>query len=340
MNIKRLLAIALLATPAAVFSVAQGCATEPLPQDICSWLSDDNNCYTRFANDVVPQCGYFPPADPSDPLASATGSFASLDDLSVCIGNQGGQIIFDPPLDPATFPITQEQSFTILDKKAVECGNILYFSDASFTVTINPVDKNDAGTATCPDGTPLGDNILGGAFGVEKEAGRERIDVKCPGGLEQYNFNLLQQQTCIERTGDANRKAQLTKAFKDNMPRAELITNRGVPATNDGPGVSGYARLRVYYPPAPANDPTCGSATANAPKAGEPRVVEYFNCLIPPPPAPCSNMVKDGNETDVDCGGNCPTKCGEGQNCNSNNDCDSSVGLTCGFVGGIQQCKM
>lgn len=328
MKITRLLAIALLATPAAVFSVAQGCATEPLPQDICSWLGDANNCYTRFANDVVPQCGYFPPAEPSDPVASATGSFASLDALDVCIINGGGQVIFDPPLDTSTFPITVEQGFTILDKKAVECGSGIYFGTNSFSLTINVVDQNDAGTAICPDGGAIGDGILGGTFVVSKESGRERIDVTCPGGLEQHNFNLLQLQNCPKLESD--------------VPNAVLETNRGVPATNDEPGVSGYIRLRVTYPPAgSATGGACAlSSYQNAPAATAPRVVEYFNCAIPAPLAPCSNTIKDGTETDVDCGGSCPTKCGEGQNCDSNNDCDTSMGFTCGFVGGIQQCKL
>ncbi len=41
----------------------------------------------------------------------------------------------------------------------------------------------------------------------------------------------------------------------------------------------------------------------------------------------CSNGIRDGNETAVDCGGNCPTKCSENQACKKNEDCDS--GLIC-----------
>jgi len=43
----------------------------------------------------------------------------------------------------------------------------------------------------------------------------------------------------------------------------------------------------------------------------------------------CSNGLKDGTETDVDCGGSCP-KCANGKNCNIGSDCQSGV-----CVGGV-----
>jgi hypothetical protein len=274
-------------------------------------LADTNNCQARFADDVFDHCGYEPQLN-SDPVASATGYFAALDDLSVCIKNGGGQVIFDPPLDTTMFPLTNT-AFTILDQKAVECGTGTFAGQRSYSVTINPVDAADAGTAVGPDGGILDDNITGGTFQIALLEDGERVDVSCPGGVEKHNFNLLQLQNCT--------------TLQDFMPKAVLDSSRGVPQTNTEAGVPGFVRLRVYYPP---ENPAADGAAS--------RIVEYFNCSIPAPPAPCSNMVLDGNETDVDCGGSCPTKCGEGQNCNSNNDCDASLGLSCGFVGGIQQC--
>jgi hypothetical protein len=47
----------------------------------------------------------------------------------------------------------------------------------------------------------------------------------------------------------------------------------------------------------------------------------------------CDNGVKDATETDVDCGGDakpCRTRCGPGQACNANTDCDPVQGLACG----------
>ncbi|APR81951.1 Hypothetical protein A7982_07300 [Minicystis rosea] len=41
------------------------------------------------------------------------------------------------------------------------------------------------------------------------------------------------------------------------------------------------------------------------------------------PALPCADGVKDGTETDTDCGGSCPNKCEIGQHCLSDNDCYS-----------------
>lgn len=38
----------------------------------------------------------------------------------------------------------------------------------------------------------------------------------------------------------------------------------------------------------------------------------------------CDNGVRDGDETDVDCGGSCAAGCGSGQGCGGNTDCDSN----------------
>ena len=43
-------------------------------------------------------------------------------------------------------------------------------------------------------------------------------------------------------------------------------------------------------------------------------------------PAHCTTGgVKDGDESDVDCGGSCKTKCAAGKDCNTSNDCTSST---------------
>ncbi|MEM4359431.1 MAG: hypothetical protein QXT45_02770 [Candidatus Bilamarchaeaceae archaeon] len=41
----------------------------------------------------------------------------------------------------------------------------------------------------------------------------------------------------------------------------------------------------------------------------------------PLPPLHCTNNIKDNYETDVDCGGDCPIKCGDGKSCKSDTDC-------------------
>jgi hypothetical protein len=41
--------------------------------------------------------------------------------------------------------------------------------------------------------------------------------------------------------------------------------------------------------------------------------------------ATCFDLIKDGGETDIDCGGNCSTKCEEGKSCLNNSDCRSNI---------------
>ena len=45
------------------------------------------------------------------------------------------------------------------------------------------------------------------------------------------------------------------------------------------------------------------------------------------PPANCTNLVKDGDESDVDCGGSCAKRCAEARACAVSSDCDK--GLLC-----------
>lgn len=41
----------------------------------------------------------------------------------------------------------------------------------------------------------------------------------------------------------------------------------------------------------------------------------------PPPPPTCTDGIKNGNETGVDCGGSCPVLCPAGQGCSTHDDC-------------------
>jgi hypothetical protein len=42
-------------------------------------------------------------------------------------------------------------------------------------------------------------------------------------------------------------------------------------------------------------------------------------------PASCGDGIKNGDEADVDCGGQCPDKCDDGQSCGGGDDCESGV---------------
>jgi hypothetical protein len=315
--LRRALGLAGLSAMFSAHFALVGCGDRELPQDICNWLADDNNCYARFANDVVTQCGYEGNLD-NDPLASTTGYFASRDDLSTCIKNGGGQVLFGTAPAFADFPL-KTLEFTLLDLKAEECGAGVYAGPQTYSITINPVDADDPGASTNPDGTPLTDDITGGTFTVSA-SGPDVIDVTCPVPLddegnptteaESFNFNKLVLDKCA--------------ALTDFQPRAILESSPGAPESTASEAVDGYIRFSLLYPPV---DPTVEGAV--------PRIVEYFNCRIPAPPPPCEDGVKNNDETDVDCGGSCAATCAEGQGCSVNEDCTSG---NCGLNGGIQQC--
>lgn len=60
---------------------------------------------------------------------------------------------------------------------------------------------------------------------------------------------------------------------------------------------------------------------------------------IPPPPHPCTDGIKNGSETDIDCGGSC-ARCANGLACASRNDCASAlcVDRTCEQCSTGDQC--
>src|SRR5260370_2045010 len=68
----------------------------------------------------------------------------------------------------------------------------------------------------------------------------------------------------------------------------------------------------------------CSSGTCQDPCAADPRAP---GCA----PPHCSNGVRDGNETGIDCGGDC-SGCPPGGGCASDTDCDT--GLVCGQTNG------
>ncbi len=306
--------IFMFAVPAAMVCAMPACGNEPLPQDLCNWLRDSNNCYARFANDVSTMCGYDFVAG-NDPAASTTGYFAARDDLTICIKddptrpNIAGQIVFDPPLDLTMFPL-DSVGFIALDWQQNECATVTMGNTQTYSITVNKVLAADATEAQTPDGNALDDDIIGGTFASTHDAGRDRLDVSCPGGTEQHNFNTLLLNKCPE-----------VQAFQ---PLAIIESSPGSPETSASPATPGYVRFRIEYPPTNVGDPSA-----------QPRIVEYFNCSIPPPPPPCQDGVKNNDESDIDCGGSCSTKCAEGQSCVDNDDCTSA---NCSLNGGFRQC--
>ena len=85
-------------------------------------------------------------------------------------------------------------------------------------------------------------------------------------------------------------------------------------------GASGGGCLALV-PAAPvANGMPCGTGSACRTAAGVARCVPYDELPLGLPSSQCFNGERDGNETDVDCGGTCDA-CAEGQACARDNDC-------------------
>ncbi|WP_437972927.1 hypothetical protein WMF11_28245 [Sorangium sp. So ce295] len=345
----------ILAVTAAVS--VPGCAEEF--DDVCAFLEDSSNCYADFHADVLNRCGA--PGAGNGP----SGQFASRETLDICFLREGGQVVFDPPLDIAAFP-PKSIAFKRLDAQAQECGAFTYSGEFSYSVTINPCVQTGNGTGAGGDGgggggadgiggaatIPQCENasaggggaaggggneaadVDGGAVTVITPEGRATLDLSCSEGT-QYHFNRLEAET---KCG----------GYDALLPRAILKTSLGKQPPpeadpNDLDEYNGFISFSIHYPPiiAPGgSEGTGGGGDGGAGSDAVPsaEVVEYFNCEIPAALPLCFNGVKDGTETDIDCGGAlCKARCGDGQSCIRGGD-DCSDGLECLIVDGFSKC--
>lgn len=325
---RRLILSAAIALPFVLVVAAQGCGPKEKFEDFCAFLGDQDNCFAEFGADVGAQCGS------TDPVA-VQGGFSDRKQLAECFLYQGGKIVFDPPLDVTAFPPALV-GFKINDAMGNECGAGSFDaagvfetnasgtirSSRTFSISINTTIDADAGTdaAVDPDAGPADtDGIEGGTFSATKPADREVLETSCPSG-EAHKFNLLQLNRCVDDTVSVN--------YAGVAPRATLEASAG------GIEVPGYVRLSIFYPP------------YDVPQEGaQSSPVYYFDCAIPGAPPLCLNGVKDGVETDVDCGGTVGNvmvpecaRCEEGQLCVQTSDC--GAGLVCGVDKGLKKCLL
>jgi hypothetical protein len=120
---------------------------------------------------------------------------------------------------------------------------------------------------------------------------------------------------CFEcsRDADCPRPGQRPEQDKCVEP-----VDGGCPAGK--PCVCRQCRNSVECPQGQFCDET-GTCIGCASAQGQSGQVRAADCL---PPDQCANNQKDGDETDVDCGGSCP-KCGLGKKCLVNADCRNEV---------------
>ena len=300
---RRRLIAAAVALPISLCLLAPGCGSgEPKIENLCGWLGDPENCFSKFAEDVGATCGR------SGLGSGPKGSFLARDALDVCILSEGGQVLFDPPLDLAQFPV-QSSSFKFVKSDGNPCGAASFTGSFIVSLTVEP--PADGGTSTAEGGE---DGVLqGGTFAVvgPEEPGRETFDTTCPSG-EAHHFDRLSVSECRE--------------LEPLLPRVEFESNVG------GVLLNGYVRFRMFFPP--------DGGLVGGPST----IVEYFDCAIPAAPPSCVNGVQDGSETDVDCGGQAPSggtpicetaRCADGQKCIEASDCES---MMCEFEMGLKKC--
>lgn len=231
------------------------------------------------------------------------GEFAARDKLGECFLAEGGIVVFEPPLSLTAEPGSGEepQKVKLINPDQTECGQIEFRAKYDFSVLIDGDPLPDAGV----DADDLPEEFLeGGIFDMKGGKAGDSLAVTCPDG-SAFNFNRLQITRCDE--------------YEQILPHVEIEYNPG------GIETTGVVRLNVFYPPVEGE-------LANA----QPEVVNYFECFIPGGPPPCENGVKDGAETDIDCGGGfCTARCDDGQICNSDDDCGSG---SCIIDMGLKKC--
>jgi hypothetical protein len=382
---RRLILLAVAALPVALTAVAHGCSSEPPFESVCDWMNDPNNCYREFHQDLLAVSSPTNPDnpngdcrtyDPSGPVSqipteaseaapgTPNGTFAMRAMLDTCTLNEGGQVKFNPAIDLTMYPppllappITY--AISLVNPDGNECGNLTYTSPHGFSITIDPppdagstamgdasvgdgavVALSDAGVFDDPDGESP---VTNGTYTQVIAPGRDAFDVTCPTG-ESHHFNLDEVDGIGVTTADGGSTSQCP-ALINVVPSASLQIFLG------GTDTPGAVSLAITWPP----DPT--STTAYVPDnnfAGAPLVANsptvYFNCTIPAAAETCADGVKDGFETDTDCGGpqgpteqpcgSCPVRCEVNQQCLCDADCDEASGLFCIVAAGtgMRQC--
>ncbi len=360
----RFLLAALPLLPLVLAGVVHGCGSgEPPIESICRWIATEDNCYHAFRQDTIDDTGASACAtlgtptlpDATNITGDSNGNFLSRDALDVCFIGGGGQVVLDPPIDlkllglppdPANPP--KPQMIKIKDFKGAECGSFSFGSTHSFSITINPPEGTDvdAGSDASCDGGSSSDGGDGGTCDTKKPYGtfsetqvtdRSTVDVACPNGTETHHFELQ------EINGDQG--ASACPQLAPYQPAAQFTIVPG------GINQAGSVSFAITWPPADGTYPNFTDPTVQdqTPKdwiiGGDPVTVVYFNCAIPPAPEICINGVKDGTESDIDCGGveskpGCPARCGDGQACVGDCDCDVGAGLRCLVDMGTRKCKM
>ncbi len=340
--------------------VAYGCgggdSTQPI-ENLCGWIDDPANCLRSFYLDVGAQCGKAG-SDKNTPI----GAFANRAMLDICVLEGGGQVAFDG-LDISQFPIGVPQiniadggvapagpvGFTISKPNGDQCANGSFTSNETWSITIDGCPPDAGAPPPFVGASGAGGNLpgvgggggaggaggmmAGAGGGIPASAGCNRGGIGAGGGSVTIiggTFSMTETGDLIDVScpnGEGHHFDQLTEA---KCPKAApLVPYAEMQSYAGDVNHEGYVWFRVHYPP--------GTSVPDGSTDLEGRseeVVNYFFCEIPKAPRQCMDGLKDGAESDVDCGGpedpslmGCPGRCMMGQACFMTSDC--LVGAMC-----------
>jgi hypothetical protein len=207
------------------------------------------------------------------------------------------QVTFDPPIDMTKLPYTGGIATLLIN--GTQCGIIEFGEDNKVSVALDVYPQLTDPEAVCETS---GTQFCGSSYS------------NSPIVSDNPNASsTLMKTTCPDGTSFTFDRFQVEQQCADQAP---LLAKPKLVIMPNGVGKSGMVTLSIQY----SSDIT----------------TTYVQCKIPPQLPPCANGVKDGVETDIDCGGAiCATRCGMDQSCISDSDCLTS----CGVVDGIKKCK-
>ncbi len=237
-------------------------------------------------------------------MGTFVGTFDSYDSLGKCTvtdanvpTNIATQVDFDPPIELTKLPYTGGMAKLTIN--GTQCGIIEFGADEKVAVALDVYPQLTDPAATCETS---GTQFCGSSFSntpilpETPEQSDMLMSTTCPDGTS-FKFDRRQiEQQCADQNG--------------LVPKAKLLI---VP---NGVDKEGSVQLTIQYTPE--------------------KTLAYVNCKILAQLPPCANGVKDGVETDIDCGGQqCTTKCEKDQACINGTDCSSG---TCSVVLGLKKC--
>jgi hypothetical protein len=324
-----------------------GCNTVEQLDNLCLFLKDDQSCYRNFLTDIGEQCT----------MSTFVGTFDTRDSLSKCTltdanvpANIVTQVDFDPPIELTQLPYTGGSAKLTIN--GVQCGIIEFGADEKLSVALDVYPQLTDPEAVCETSAT---QFCGSSFSntpIVPESSNQSdmlMNTKCPDGTT-FKFDRRQiEQQCPDQAGI--------------VPKAKLVI---VP---NGVGNDGSVTLSIKYSPDKTltyvtckilgqlplcangekdgveTDVDCGGGVCGKCQSDQACigatdcasglcavVAGLKKCALP---AYCTNLVKDGTETDVNCGGLC-NGCETNMGCLVDADCLSGM---CDTSAGLNKCK-